>query len=987
MLQGQHLEKLIDDKIDEIRNCIETALINFEQSNNFVKTNAIKRMIDYYIQSLREIRHTINPQKRMELYHERISPLIQKKQNNLGSLGNDLNGGKFLKFSFTPEQKVLLEQCLKALTEAQAALDPIVEQRLAEKRQAAERIAQESFEKVRSEQERLQEQQLLQDLMLQATVPQVPELPVVVGPSQPIIERLVDENAHPVMNAQMFKDYVMARIQSARALNGNQEQLDALEQKIDRLFTNDDFKAFAKAKSEKELMIKRATKWLADGQIDQGTYELNCKAAEDAYLMAFDRVYSANMKKVQQVNRVLAYAVNPKKDPSKVIRQINIKANELRALEARPIQHNTYKAKDLSVTSSHIPEGWLTKEQQALYRHVHKAEPPQGRPYTCPSTIRDKRQVGQANAVRSEIAVNGRTVFTGHRHGSPSVLKINDDAERQYRTLQNVKQTMALAAKEKIAKVGEPLPDPLVIDISTMCLLSPVMKGDLLDGMKQYRQVDDSRNAYWSLQGRTIPLEVANEDGTTRTIKVQLNSTFMSIGVNAVRGVGTVGARDLVQRVNNRGLDQFFDNFLKNAVQTPDRELSRVAKRLDELETQPAIKAAKVKIHDYDRSALHLAYEKLEYCNRALSDPDHKAMVDKKVIKKERKYALKIIEREENNLDKLYKELAVAREEIYQDRIKDLQNILQELKINGRAQGGDKYKNNKDFQKLQMFVDAIDIYYNQPQPGLKRFIAVKLKTRERNKILKKITKEDDWDKKDQLRDQANALQKEIDNLNKSNYRFQARFAMLANYMGEFIEWFCKSGEDRTGLLNEHIEAFCLFIEKYGYPPKWENSMDYYHFHELMPLVHNGAPNRETNAFNDDCPGLKVSDPDFEMPTVSYYTDKKMANIVSNSGKIGYGLIEKAKQFFGNLFGVPSVPNSVRQAQGSIQRVVDERPQGLEAAPVLASSEPRLSKEHQRERAQSYTPSVKVKPVTSEGSNQPNNDQGNSKKKRPKSSKF
>ncbi|MGE3319161.1 MAG: hypothetical protein AB7I18_07670 [Candidatus Berkiella sp.] len=984
MLQGTDLEKRIDQLIDEIRACIETALTDFEESRDFVRTNAIKRIIDYYIQSLREIRHTINPQKRMELYREKLSPLYEKKQNNLGTLGNDLNGGKLARFTFSEDQKAFLRECVEELEKAQAELNPLIEQRFNEKRQAEERRLQEKTEKLRKEKERVEQQRLSEELV-EVRESLVPELPVIAGPIQPVIDRFIDENAHPVMNAQMFQDYVKARLRAARALKGNAQQLDVLEDQIDRLFTNDDFKAFARAKAEKELMVKRATKWLADGHIDQSTFELNCKAAEDAYMVAFDRTYSANIKKVRQVNSLLAYAVNPKKDPRKILREINKKADDLRALEARPIQHNTYHVSNLTVTSSHIPEGWLTKEQQALYKHVHKADPPQDRPYTCPSTIRDKRQVGQANAVRTEIAVNGQTAFVGHRHGSPSVLKINNEADRQYRTLQNVKQTMALAAKEKIAKVGEPLPDPLVLDISSMSLLSPVMQGDLLDGMKQFRQVDDSRNAYWSLHGRTIPLEVANEDGTTRTISVKLNSTFMSIGVNAVRGIGTFGARELVQRVNNRGLDQFFDNFVKDAVKTTDPQLARVAKRLDELETLPSIKAAKVKLHDYDRSALHLAYEKLEYCNRALSDPEHRAMVDKKVIKKERQSALKIIKREEKNLDNIYKELANAREEIYQDRIKDLQNILNELKVMGRAQGGDRYKNNKDFQKMQMFVDAIDIYYNQPQPGLQRFIDVKLKTRERNKVLKKLAKEEDWDKKDQLREQAAALQKEIDNLNKSNYRFQARFAMLANYMGEFIEWFCKSGEDRTGLLNEQIEAFCLFIEKYGYPPKWENTIDHLKYHELMPLVHNGAPNRETNAFNDDCPGLKVSDPDFEIPTVSYYTDKKMSNIVKNSAKVGYGLAERVKQFFGNLFGVPSVPAPVRQAQGSIERIVGERPQVAEPFTSL-QGEAKSRKDPKRDRVQSYTPGISVKPP-SDGPSTPTHDERKSKKGRRNTSKF
>ena len=143
---------------------------------------------------------------------------------------------------------------------------------------------------------------------------------------------------------------------------------------------------------------------------------------------------------------------------------------------------------------------------------------------------------------------------------------------------------------------------------------------------------------------------------------------------------------------------------------------------------------------------------------------------------------------------------------------------------------------------------------------------------------------------------AEQWQEKIDGLNKGNYQFQARFALLAQHMDNFVEWFCKSGEDRTGLLNEHIEAYCIFIEQNGHAPRWGNEEDNKKFHKMMPHVHNGAPNRETNGFNDDSPGLKVSDADFEMRNLSYYTDKKMANMAADSSKIkGVMNVEKIKK--------------------------------------------------------------------------------------------
>ncbi len=920
---GKALDQEIDNQIAIIQDCIESAVAHYLkiQERDIRGSFTYSAPIQYYIQSLKEIRNTINPEKRLALYREKLGPLIEHTENSLGSLGVAFNTEKMRRFAFSSTQKETLQQALNALEVAQAQRNTIAQQ-------AKLPVSDTSGER---------------------------ELPIVTE-EQPTIERLVDENGHPVMTAKMFQEYANARIEAARALNGNKEKLDNLAQKIPKLFHEDDFAAFKEAKQRKEEMIKKATRWFKDKEIDKATYQSFCMEAERLYKTAFDRAYNANMIKLQQVSRVLADAVNPKKDPVSVIKMINKKADDLRALQARPKLSHTYQAKQLVVNSSHIPEGWLTKEQQALYRHVHGNEPPANRPYTCPSTIRDKRQVGQANAVRTEVAINGNTVFVGHRHGSPSVLKINNEIERQHRTLQNVKQSLTQAAQEKIAKLGgDDLPDPLIVEMSTMSLLSPVMKGDLFDPMKQFRQVDDSRNAYWSLHGRTIPLEVTGSDGKQRTINVQLDSTFMSIGVNAVRGIGTSAARELVQRVNNRGFDQLMNHFLKQTDDIADGQLKRLGNRFKEMESLPAIKECKANIALFNRQTLNDAYEKLEYCNRALSDPDHKAMVNSKIIKNERKKVLKTIESEEKKLDKLYSKLASARENVYEERIKDLKNILVEMKATNNYQG------NKDFQKFQIFVDAIDIYFNQPRPGLRRFLAVKSKTRERNKILKKMAKEDSWDKKDILREQANMLSEQIDALNKSNYRFQARFAMLTSHMDQFTEWFCKSGEDRTGLLNEHVEAFCIFIEKYGYAPTWDNKEDYDKFHKLMPLVHNGAPNRETNGYNDDCPGMKVSDPDFDMPTVSYYTDKKVANISKAATNIAPSLGEKVKQFFSRIIGAASTRNGTLAAQSQIDKISSTRQGVYElVGPSGSASLPTVNTEPSLITGSAYTPGAKGK---------------------------
>jgi len=213
--------------------------------------------------------------------------------------------------------------------------------------------------------------------------------------------------------------------------------------------------------------------------------------------------------------------------------------------------------------------------------------------------------------------------------------------------------------------------------------------------------------------------------------------------------------------------------------------------------------------------------------------------------------------------------------------------------------------------------------------------------------------------------------------------------MLCAHMDQFVEWFCKSGEDRTGLLNEHIEGFCIFVEKYGYAPSWDNKEDYVKFHKLMPLVHNGAPNRETNGYNDDCPGMKVSDPDFDMPTVSYYTDKKVANISKSATSIAPSFGEKVKQFFSNLIGAGGEPLGVRQAQAQIEKIANTRQPVYEGlGPLEGFNLPSNTGNNDvtLQRVNTYIPGVEVK-AGLKSDNRISNETDNPKKGQRKSTKL
>jgi hypothetical protein len=369
--------------------------------------------------------------------------------------------------------------------------------------------------------------------------------------------------------------------------------------------------------------------------------------------------------------------------------------------------------------------------------------------------------------------------------------------------------------------------------------------------------------------------------------------------------VGTPDAKQLVQRINNRGINHFTDNFLRNMDPNDNLPVKVIVENIKHAEKNPDIEKYQLQLAEFNRASaplLQQAYETLEAYNKVLSEGYVEGIEDTKKIKSERKELLKTIDKEERKLDKIYEGLANARQKVYSEKIQSWRGALDDIQ---KIQPG-----NKDFQKTRLFVDALDIYYNQPQPGLKRFLAVRSKSNQKKKLLKQIDKiQEKMQSSDEtqksllrekigsLKEKADNLQKEVDILNNANYRFQARFAVLSENMGGFVEWMCKSGEDRTGLLNEHIEAFCIFIEKNGLPPRWENEQDRQSFDEIMHHVHNGAPNRETCACNDDSYGMKVTDKDFRS-SVSYERDKKMANTLKNSSDLfGYSLKDKILHAF------------------------------------------------------------------------------------------
>lgn len=747
-----------------------------------------------------------------------------------------------------------------------------------------------------------------------------------------IIVRHVGEDSDPVIQHIYFENYSRINIIAAERLIREEmaklnpaavEKYQACAQKLNNLkiiennikdfYKDIDMKEFEAARKVKCAVYRRVNEALLNPKLtDAQKQELYYERirAENGFQAQFDKVYEAHLDRSRQLNALIADCVDPK-NPKKVAKKITQITPDIRAEQPRPLQENHYEVnqkngdKPLGVTSRHTPAGYLTQAQEKA-AGIETGDPKKKTLHTNPSTIRDERQVGQANLLKTDIEVDGKKVFSGFRHGSPSVLKVSDEPARQHKTSMNVKQSVMLSTSHQFAKLPPAEQQKVLsgqrilnVNMAALSLLSPLYKPDLVDvdSMKQYRQVEDSRLAYWALDNRKIEIELIDEKGVPildasgdpQKITVKPQITFMTAGVNAARYIHLGSGKDLIERINNRGMARLMDKFVDNEAAEKSQPFIAFEKthvRLNEIKRELLALNS-----DKGRELLNEAYADLETSNQYLHD-NPKAK-DKGAVEKRRKAAVTIIESEEQKRDALYQEMAKIRKKIYTQENSD--NIIKILKH-------DQNTSHEQLKRTTIMLEAMALYHRQQDLGFDHYRTIEMLKSKIKEHEKKLAIESDPQKNAALRNELVQINAALKDLNKDNYLFQTRFAMLSNHMGNIVEWFCKSGEDRTGLLNEYIEAFCIFEEQQKRVPSLNNPQDELLFGQILAKVHNGSPNKDTNYYNDGSRGLKITDTDIGTASLSLTADKKMANMAAKSDYTKLGIFKKVANKFslGNL---------------------------------------------------------------------------------------
>lgn len=507
-------------------------------------------------------------------------------------------------------------------------------------------------------------------------------------------------------------------------------------------------------------------------------------------------------------------ALNSKGVSKAAIRALQDEESEWTAREGRPNVIHLYQ----------LPEAVGAAEH---YHRVSAAEVMGD--HTNPSTMRDRKEL--SNFVR--VACGSMDVSTGqyrqdffaYRHSSYPPILIEGDSkddtfmQRRDGGAKSARQMLQTLTEAKLQGLSAAeLPEgPIEISLSSMMLLSPSW---LLDGgpANEDKQVEESFVALQMLNHREIDITIETDQGPT-VVQVKPDFSQMNAPANSKANALLVYSKRMV---NNRGFYEYQENMLsflsKHPVQakTPSQmanvRLGEILSetraflkiQLDHPSVQKAERRLQVKLAQADLTKLYEQLEGLQAKYQATDEP-----AEKKQLIKLYKSLDKTIRGRQKQLAKAYNEVNTAR--------KKLRSKEQEHSI----------------VRQQALIDSV-----LETPALK-----------------------DWLQSDAgrpLRDQLSAQMLYLDALKIQDAKlhetyefahdFQARYLISNQLIGRNVDFFCKSGKDRTGRLQNYVEEFFAFRDIHGRMPSL-NQHDFDALSKISTNVHEFSVCREIASHN------------------------------------------------------------------------------------------------------------------------------------------
>lgn len=419
-----------------------------------------------------------------------------------------------------------------------------------------------------------------------------------------------------------------------------------------------------------------------------------------------------------------------------------------------------------------------------------------------PSTKRDEGKL--ANFVQvSTGSVNSKGEsqidFTGYRHSSYPPIKVKDKIERRAMACEAVKDMLSELARKELegrdpSEFG--INNPLVINLSSMALLSPI-KGDksFMKEESEHRQLKESQYALMMYNQRPLELiingkkvivkpqiNLMNDPANLHGLKLKqinqsLNKVWHKLGVSS----------DLDETINTKGMHSFIgdathhihdeiEKIKRNKLLDNDKSATEIISLYEKINKAYAeskgLQTAQKKLNQLlEKDELTSAYKDLE--------EKQKAYLKDKSSANESMYHAQVqkVRKIENKLHKAYKAVEHEREKIWlgnKQNLSELQNqliaYLGDEKNRQKMESGEGKSLKKFFQFMQLYHQAEALYYSK---------------------------------------------------NDQPHEFPSRYLLVNQLMGKSVDWFCKSGEDRTGRLNNFIEELCGFSAQKGYFPRYD----------------------------------------------------------------------------------------------------------------------------------------------------------------------
>jgi hypothetical protein len=561
----------------------------------------------------------------------------------------------------------------------------------------------------------------------------------------------------------------------------------------------DEYKAHPKIKEEVDALYKKRAADLQNCEIVETTLEglKNHPEAREAYVNRCIKSAKGILAQyVRDMSAILAAfeITDPKID--KAIDELMRKESEHIESQTRPYMINIYTING--------------------QKHISIQEPVRiTQTETIPSSIRNK--AGLPNYVETFFGTidadgNVSIEFEATRHSSPSPIGIENSYERKAIAVQNVENSI----KDKALKILSSLPaekrgaykdKTLVISDHTMALLTPV-RLDFLRNRKQgiagewtgeseNLQLEEVMQSLNQINGREI--KVKSEEGVTYTIKP--DCSLLNFGTNepaaGIGFFGKIGKTDLESKINAKGFSGFIDE-MRNTAKYMEGFPFGASDKIDELNV--SIKSAS--------EGLPELYEELSYWQKAYLDRENASIKAK-------------IEKEIRPINEMIKQQEEALFIIYQEKIEEL------------AKGYDKEKIDT---WLAIKLNAIDKQLDED--GLLNTLEAELKVLE-----EKLSDPDLLDsEKTKINSEKTKINNEIIEIIKDKLilqafcstldlfftkgyekyetvkNLQAAYIIIQDLMNSSIKFYCKSAEDRTGDVNNLVEAIKIFIRNHHMYP-------------------------------------------------------------------------------------------------------------------------------------------------------------------------